>query len=83
MILIRNLRSVIHSTLKNWHYVVCQTSRRRSYLVFDPTEPVSSFCLAFPFPFCAEAGDDGILSIMHARGESISSSSSSLVYPFL
>lgn len=58
-----------------------QTSRRSSYLAFVPVLLACSSCL--PFPFTAIVGEEGILSMMDVRGESSSSSSSSLVYPFL
>lgn len=58
-----------------------QTSRRSSYLSFRQVCLVSSLC--FPFPFSMLFGDDGNFSMMEARGQSNSSSSSSLVYPFL
>lgn len=60
-----------------------QTSRRSSYLAFEPVQYVWFLCLPFPFSVAMIDGDGGNLSIIDERGESSSSSSSSLVYPFL
>lgn len=56
-----------------------QTSRRSSYLAFATKSPACSLCFPFPFPLAMIVGDDGNFSIIVVRGESNSTSSSSLV----